>query len=314
MSERSEWRDGLWMSAAFWALLILSLLGTPLSFISLSLLPLPFLVYTAKHTARSGAIFAAVHVLFTVFIHLFWMFVTFVAAGTGWLMGQFHHRHRQSIHRLLLAGTLAILAGILGMIGLLSTAFDVPLADVLKQQWENSIDVYKTLWATAGIQLNKAELEQMRRMTVSLLPAVFLMWAGSTALLNHAVGRLILRRMGVPTAKLPPFRRWQFPRSFLLWYVVSMIVLMASTPGTFWHSAAVTASWLLQLTFVVQALSLLVSFLYRIEGLSRPTFIVLTVLFSPLLLMAVTLLYLPLSLIGMFDVGFRLRDKLGHQR
>lgn len=309
MSERSPLTDGIIGSLIHVLLLFVSIF-TPLSFISLMLLPLPALVYTAKHTRKAGAVFACISAALGALFGLLWLLASFVAAGAGWGMGQFHHSKRRSVRGLLLTGTVTLLAGISLALLLLSVSFDFHLGSILERQWEQTIAVYTEIWDEMGIAVNERELHVVRETVVSLLPAVFIVMAGSTALVNHAIGRVVLRRLEVPTVKLPPFQEWHFPRSLLAWYIVSVVVMLLTEIGSYWYSVAVTANWLITLLFVVQALSLLTALVQRWLRPPDAWFWLGVLLFLPLFVFIMLFFFVPLSFLGMLDIGFRFRDRL----
>lgn len=308
LSERSDLRDGIIGSFIYSLLLIVSAL-TPFTLLSLSILPLPALVYTAKHTRKAGAIFVLVLAGLSIFFGLFWLLLTLVAAGTGWAMGQFHHSERRSIRGLLIAGTVSLLAGFVLLLSLLSAVEGFHLTHELEQQWASTTAIYQEIWGQMGMEVSESELNAAQEMMLSLLPAGFLITAGSTALLNHGVGRWVLRRLEVPTVHLPPFQEWHFPRSLLAWYIVSVIVLLLSEAGSYWYSTAMTANWLITLLFVVQALSFLTALVVRFTRVPKTWTLLFFVLLFPFIAVILFILYVPLSFLGMLDIGFRFRDK-----
>lgn len=310
MSERSDLRDGIIGSVIYLLLLIVSVFGTPLSLISLWLLPVPALVYTAKHTRKAGAVFALVLTALSVFFGLFWVLVTLIAAGAGWGMGQFHHSGRRSIRGLLLTGTVTLLVGFVLILAMMSAVLDFQLAHALESQWTSTMALYQEVWGQMGLEINEGELEMIRETMLALLPAGFLVMAGSMALVSHGVGRLVLRRLGVPTVKLPPFHEWHFPRSLLAWYIVSVIVSLTTEAGSYWYSAAMTGMWLVQMLFVVQALAFLTALTFRFTRIPAVWMTWIAVLFFPFFVIILLFLFVPLSFLGMLDIGFRFRDKL----
>lgn len=312
MSERSDLRDGIIGYFVYMLLFIFSFLGTPLSFISMSILPLPVLVYTAKHTRKAGLVLSLALIVSSAVFDLLLAVVTLMCAGAGWGMGQFHHRQRYSIKGLLLTGSLTFVAGFFVLFALISAVSDISFVQELEQQWTNSVAIYQDIWGQLGLELSEDELQNAHALMMSLLPFAFLMMAGSLALLNHGLGRLILHRLQVPTVKLPPFREWHFPRSLLAWYIISIMVSFFSRPGSYWYSAGMTGTWLIQVLFVVQALAFLTAAVTHFVRVKTMWLILLAVLFFPIIIIGFLFLYFPLSFLGMLDIGFRFRDKFKH--
>lgn len=310
MSERSELRDGIIAFIIYALLIIFSVIATPLAIVSMALLPLPVIVYTAMYTRKAGALLVLCLTIISFVFGPFWAIVTLMCAGAGWGMGQFHHRERRSIRGLLLTGTVTLVMGFFVLYALLSSIFDFNLAHEMEQQWTRATAAYQEMAGQMGVELNEDDLSAVGEMMVALLPFVLLTMSGVTALANHGIARLVLRRFGISTAQLPPFRTWTFPRSLLAWYIISIIISSFSQSGTYWHSVGLTASWLIQLLFVVQALSLLTALLFHYARIKTAWLIGLAVLMLPFIVIALMFLYFPLSLLGMLEIGFRFRDKL----
>lgn len=302
-------RDGMLGFIAYMLLLLVSVPGTPLSFISLIFLPLPSLVFTAKHTRKAGIVFVGVLAACSLAFGLFWVLSTIVAAGAGWAMGQFHHSGRRSISGTLTAGTVVLLAGLVLMLSLVSALTDFQLASALEREWANTVDVYEEVFE-GPLAPYADEMKAAGEMMLSLLPAGFILLAGGTSLVNHAVGRRVLARLDVPTAKLPPFKEWHFPRSVLAWYIVSVVILLLNDAGSYWYSVALTANWLLSLLFVVQALSLLTAWTDRALSGTALSTMWLAVFLLPLAVIMILFLYIPLTFLGMLDIGFRFRERM----
>lgn len=117
---------------------------------------------------------------------------------------------------------------------------------------------------------------------------------------------LIGKRIKKPIPALKPIREWSFPRSLLYYYFLAMISILVfggSMQGTFWETAIMNVKVMLDGIFTLQGLSfcLFAAYLY---GWKRLTPVLVVCLFIFPFLSTI------LSLVGIFDLGLRLREKL----
>ncbi|WP_187119805.1 DUF2232 domain-containing protein [Numidum massiliense] len=309
MSEQTTVRDGFVASIFFWLLLTVSIVGPPFALISFILLPTPFIVFTAKHSRRAGAVLVLIHSALSFFLGVIWVAIAFVMGAAGWAMGQYHHESRQNIRQLLLTGTATLLFGFIAILALLNAVYNISLQGELEQQFEANLPLYEEMWGNFGMQMDEKQLSQVKETLLSLLPAIFTMMAVTVAFVNHGVSRAILNRRNISTAKLPPFHEWQLPRSLVLWYGVSVVALLLAGTNNYWQTASLTAVTLIQLLFVIQAFSLIAFFVTRFIRIQTVWKVLITVLLIPFIAFLLPMLFIPLSLFGMIAVAFDLRKK-----
>ncbi|GEC92473.1 MULTISPECIES: DUF2232 domain-containing protein [Brevibacillus] len=150
----------------------------------------------------------------------------------------------------------------------------------------------------------KEQFDQFLAQGKIVLPTSLVMFSFLSSAIIHGLASLIGRRLRRPIPALKPIREWSFPRSLLYYYFIAMISLLLfaeSMQGTFWEIALMNLKVMLDAIFVLQGLSfcLFAAYLY---GWKRLTPVLCLFIFTPLSII--------LSLVGIFDLGMRLREKL----
>lgn len=150
----------------------------------------------------------------------------------------------------------------------------------------------------------KEQFDQQLALGKIVMPTSLVMFSFLSSAIIHGLARLIGRRLRRPIPALKPIREWSFPRSLLYYYFIAMISILLfaqSMQGTFWEIALMNLKAMLDAIFVLQGLSfcLFAAYLY---GWKRLTPLLCLFIFPPLSTI--------LSLVGIFDLGMRLREKL----
>ncbi|EJL29073.1 DUF2232 domain-containing protein [Brevibacillus sp. BC25] len=152
----------------------------------------------------------------------------------------------------------------------------------------------------------KEQFDQLLELGKIVLPTSLIMFSFLSTAIIHGLASLIGRRLRRPIPALKPIREWSFPRSLIYYYFIAMISLLLfaeSMQGTFWEIALMNLKVMLDVIFVLQGLSfcLFAAYLYGWKRLT-PVLVVCLFIFPPLSTI--------LSLVGIFDLGIRLREKL----
>jgi uncharacterized protein YybS (DUF2232 family) len=125
--------------------------------------------------------------------------------------------------------------------------------------------------------------------------------------LHHVLGRPILSRMGVTIERMPPLRDWQLPKSLLLYYIVTLglIIFGLVEEGNALFLIVVNLHPLLEILLYIQGLSVIAYFAYQKKmGRILPvSAVILTFLFA----VWVTPL---IRFIGIFELGFGLKKRI----
>ena len=293
-------RDGV-ILCVFFTVLIASLF-TPFSIVTIWFLPLPFFLYTAKHSWPSAVPpAAAIGVLSMILLHPLWIFGILFAAATGMVMGAFYRSSASTGTDVVLAGLVVGAAVLLAGLVVGQYGFEVlaGFQRLWQEQWEQVAELIRSSVPDASVP----PLPPL----AAVLPLFLSVLTVPTVLLSAWAGRKLLTRFGFPEKRLLPFYRWRFPKSFLYCYLLTCIasfLIEVESPG---YSFLAALFMILHVLFVVQGLAFL-SFLLHRKGKSRGW-----------LWLAVLALFLPpaaflLLVLGILDVGTRWRERLGEKR
>jgi uncharacterized protein YybS (DUF2232 family) len=293
-------RDGVILCGVF-TVLIASLF-TPLSILTIWFLPLPFFLYTAKHSWPSAVPPAAViGVLTLILLHPLWMIGVVFAAATGMVMGAFYRSSSSSGTDVVLAGLVAGAAVLL--LGLAAAQYGFGVLAEFQRLWQEQWDLAAEMVQNSVPDASVPPLPPL----AAVLPLFLAVLTVPTVLLSVWAGRKLLIRFGFPDKRLPPFHRWRFPRSFLFYYLVSCVAALLFDAESWAYSFFAGSFMILDILFAVQGLSFL-SFLLHRKGMSRGW-----------LWFAVLALFIPpaaflLLVLGILDVGTRWRERLERKR
>lgn len=289
-------RDGVILCVVF-TVLIASLF-TPFSLVTIWFLPLPFFLYTVRHSWPSALFPAAVlGALALILLHPLWIFGVLFAAATGMAMGAFYRSTAASGTDVVLAG-LVVGAAVL-LLGLAAAQYGFGLLSEFQRLWQEQWDLVAEMVQNSVPEASVPPLPPLS----AVLPLFLSVLTVPTVLLSAWAGRRFLVRSGFPEKRLPPFHRWRFPKSFLFYYLVSCVAAFLFDAESWAYSFFAGSFMILDILFAVQGLSFL-SFLLHRKGLSRGW-----------LWLAVFALFLPpaaflLLVLGIMDVGTRMRERL----
>ncbi|MBW7457691.1 DUF2232 domain-containing protein [Paenibacillus sepulcri] len=210
-----------------------------------------------------------------------------------------HMYLKRASARKVLTSTLLTL---LGLFLLELVLFDVLLDfSLLREIRQLIMDTVSELSANGLLPAGwNAELtESYIQMLIHSIPMAFITVSFVLAVIAHAIARPVLRSMGVSVPKLQPAKDWMLPRIFVFYYLIVLLVDMA-TPDrgdSFLTVTLLNLVPLMRLAFSIQAMG----FFFFIAHERKWNKAV------PLLLSALVAFFPPLSLIGVIDAGFPIR-------
>lgn len=269
------------------------ILGSLLSF----LCPLPVMFLTIRWDMRAGLL-AALVASFIVFA-----FAGVVAAVTcflgftllGLAMG-FTVKRNYNFIEVIGINTLVSILSKLSLIGLVFLMVGQnPLWESLSFLEESLEKVFSFLPAEGGI--NTETIISLIRM---VLPATVVIASLLDTMLNFLLGSWIGKRIGIKFPYLPPFEKWQLPRSIFWAFAFGWLFVLLGG-DTFWGKIGLNLQMVTQILFLIQGASVVYYFLAKyIHSRVAVAVIVIFLALQPLLS---TLL----SWVGIFDVWFDVR-------
>jgi uncharacterized protein YybS (DUF2232 family) len=157
----------------------------------------------------------------------------------------------------------------------------------------------------------QVDAEQYVNLLIQVIPLDLILFSYFYAVVNHAVARRILNRMGEELPAMKPLREWRLPRTFVVLYVLAFILDMMIPAGdrSMLSTLLMNLQPLLMLAFTLQALSFLFFIAHeqrRSKALPIIAIVVLVLLFP--------LLVFVYSLLGVLDAALPLRERFRKNR
>ncbi|MGK5509867.1 DUF2232 domain-containing protein [Brevibacillus formosus] len=259
------------------------------------LIPLPFILLAVNRTVPNMVwISLAFTFLGWIITGPFAATLAFSSAVWGSVMGIFYTKKGAALPAIVAGAGVAFLS-VVSMLAFMAFGMNVDFNAIMQE-------VAKLRPA----MVPKEQFDQLLELGKIVLPTSLVMFSFLSTAIIHGLASLIGRRLRRPIPALKPIREWSFPRSLLYYYFIAMISLLLfaeSMQGTFWEIALMNLKVMLDAVFTLQGLSfcLFAAYLYGWKRLT-PVLIVCLFIFPPLSTI--------LSLVGIFDLGIRLREKL----
>lgn len=299
--------EGAILAAIVTILLLLTLYVPLVNSIVMWALPLPFVVFTFRRGLKAGTIllFVSSFVGFILGGGVLALIPAFMFGTAGMVLGEIHRRGLSGFAGLLGTSLAYIVHILLLFVGMTMLAGQNPMqlaADLTREQMEF---VERTLGGMG--QVNTELIDEALDTLLHLAPVAIVGSAMMLAIVTVLLSYVVLKRLGHDVKKLPPFRNWMFPKSFLWYYLIVLIVaLIGLEDGT-------------MLFTIVQNLMILLGFVLMIQGFA---FIFYYCHFKkvsialPIIIVVASFILLPLieiiRIIGIIDLGFDLRKRIGH--
>lgn len=300
--------EGAIFLAAFTVLLLLTIYVPLLAVIINFVLPLPFIMFTAKNQIKFTAAFF-VAALFISFIagSLMGLSITLIYGTTGAVMGYFIQKNKGRTS-ILISGTLTFMIGavILYVISVAFFQFDLfhELLKAFKQSTIQSQELLKSGMSEEQYKKVVAQNENMLDMLQVLAPSVLIMSSIFSVFVIQLLCFPIAKRFGIPTPIWGKFRELSLPRSLLWYYLIVLAANLLSHPqkGTYYYAALINLTYILELFMVLQGFAFLY-FLFHQRNISKGVRVVVTILaFIPIFLSIIRIL-------GIIDLGLDLRKR-----
>lgn len=308
MEQRKQVTEGIWMLAIYVLLLLVTLMIPVLSIFSIFFLPIPFVLYT-RHFGVKGSLLLLVGALvFSVFVFpIFSLPATVIAAGMGIFLGYAIHEEL-SPYETLARGAAGFIVGLIAAMFISQGLFNVNWVTAISHSMDDSIQMSQSLLDDMGVERTKEQTDILKdqiQLFKDMLPAIFAIVGVVLSWIVQWIGYKILNRKEEKPLRFPPIRSIRMP-VFLLWlYLFVMIgaLLTMDSEGTMY--LFMNNLWtLLSFFILLQG----ISFAYYFAYVKRMP-VVLPIIFTVMVLVFPLVLSLT-RILGIIDIGIRLRDRL----
>lgn len=295
--------------AIYIILLLITLYVPILSYITLFILSLPFVIFAAKRGLKNGVFLFAAAVILTILFGSFISIPVTILFGTSGIIIGYLYKKGKTRYEILAVGSIVFLVNFLLLYGVLVVFMDINPLEEFNKTAELSIQTSKVFMAGIGQTLNEKQLDQLEEaleLAPLLIPTVLVFLSVFLAFITQVISTPILKRLKFKTEKWPPFREIKLPRSIIWYYLIVMILMMSQVVDkeSILYIGIINLFFVLELLMVVQGLSFIFFFSYHKKLANGiPITILILSLFLPFLLYIV-------RIIGIIDLGFNIREEV----
>jgi uncharacterized protein YybS (DUF2232 family) len=310
MKDSKKITDGVLFTVIF-MLLMLGTFIPVLAIICMFLLPVPFVLYTARHNIKPAFLMYAAAILLTVLLATLFSLPLTVTTGLGGILLGYSVYKGLSAYETWARGTFGFIIGMLFTFIYSQVLLGVNWINDLRQMMTDSVEMSLSILPSMGVP--GEELEQLEQMMyaqvdymVQLLPVWLVLTAALAALVSQWISYKIMNRLEDRNLYFPPFRELQLPASLIWIYLIAILLMLIDTDpaGTF--------------SIMVQNVVMLVGLFMIIQGFSFIFYYAHHKNWSkaiPVLSVVVTLLFpgifiILVRVLGVLDIGFKLRDRI----
>ncbi|SDC47390.1 Uncharacterized conserved protein YybS, DUF2232 family [Terribacillus halophilus] len=300
------------LGGIYLVLLLIAIFVPVISLLVILAMPVPIILYWIRHGFKSGIYFSAA-ILLVSFVGTFAGFLLTIpivigAAATGYTLHQ-----KQSTYEALLKGTLGYALGFTIYLAGAQFVSGINIIELIQDSYQNTIQTVQSEMDTVGMTVSEAQWEQFDATFDYVLVLIPTMIAVSSLLygfISQWLAHQIHNRQSKQRILYPPFRRFNLPVIVLFIYFIGSLARWFEMDQNGWLYPIVTnVAELAGILLVLQGFSFFFYFAYqrKLPKVLPILAVVISVLFGPILLYLVRIL-------GIIDVGFRLRERMGSKK
>lgn len=310
MNQSKKIMDGTLVIVIYMMLLFITIFVPFLSMVSIFLLPVPFVLYAAKYNWKPSLVIWVLAILFTVLLASIYTIAIPIVVGLGGIIIGSAIYKDLSAYETLARGAFGFVIGLLLLFVSTQVLFQVNFMTELRTMISESVEMSTAFLESVGMQGQTEQIQELMEIQIQhfidILPVLLITTAFLLALISQWVSYKMLNRIQKRDLYFPPFRTLRFPTSILGLYLIVIIFSLFE----------LNSSGIVYLIF--QNADVLLSFLLAIQGFSfifyythhkkLPKFIpILSIILTVLL----PVIFLTLvRIIGIFDIGFNMRERL----
>ncbi|WP_227936912.1 YybS family protein [Alkalihalobacillus deserti] len=302
--------EGALLASVFAILLLITTYVPFIGIITVFALPLPFILFTLRRGLKPGFMLWTVALLLAFLIGgIATVPTAFIFGSAGLVIGELYRRSLSGFSVLIGAGLVYTLNMLLVFLIMVLVIGENPMqlaADLTKEQLEFADSTLGSFGQ--GDEQITAMMEMIDNL-IYLAPVMIVVVGIILAVMTKLISYLVLRRLGHEVNALPAFRNWQFPKSFLWYYLIILILAMlGAEEGTTMFLIIWNLLPLLEVIIAVQGFAVIFYF-FHLKKVAKAV---------PILIVAIAIMIPPLlyivRIIGIIDLGFDLRKRITSQK
>ncbi|MBT2217250.1 YybS family protein [Virgibacillus dakarensis] len=305
--------EGALFTAIYIVLFLVAMLAPLIGVFAMLLLPIPFIVFASRYDWKpSLLVLVATLILSALFTTVFSAPITVLMGLGGIMIGSAMYRNL-SAYETWARGTVGFVIGLVLLFLITQLVLDVNIVEQINAMIDQSMEQSQKLMEQFGLTDQAAEqlalVEQQMDMLKNLIPVGIAVISIILALVSQWLSYKVINRLENKDYKFPPFRNLTLPVSLVWIYFFALIFsFFELDPNGTLFLAVSNVLMLAGLLMVIQGFSLIFFFAHQ-KNKSRvlPILSVILAVFVPFLLYLVRIL-------GIIDIGFRLRDRISEEK
>ncbi|HEY4599820.1 MAG TPA: YybS family protein [Cerasibacillus sp.] len=310
MNQSKQITDGALLAGVFIVLVLIAAFIPFVSLIASVLLPIPFIIYAHRYSWRPSLLLFAVISLLTILFATLLSLPLAVIPGIGGIMIGVAMHKQLTPYETWARGTVGFMFGFLFTYVFAQLVMDINLMQayeqMIRQSFEQTEQLFKQFGVGSDVNEQMKMFEQRLPMIANLFPMLLIIGALFMAFLSQWIGYKIINRMEKMAFRFPPFRHLTFPVTIVWLYLIAILIsFMNLDPDGYVAISAQNLIALLGFFMAIQGISFIFFFVYK-RNMSKALPIIITifiVILSPFLVPLVRIL-------GIIDLGFRLRERM----
>ncbi|WP_017185421.1 YybS family protein [Alkalibacillus haloalkaliphilus] len=309
MEDRNIVKQGAIAGAVFILLMIATFFVPIISLVSIFLLPIPLIVFGSRFGFKPVAIlFLIVSLISILLLSIYSLPIVFVMGLGGLAIGAAIYSKKDA-YETWAQGTFSFAIGMAVVYAITQFMFDINWVHELNALIEESLESTVAFAEQVGTPITQEEYEALQQSLSELtylIPTGMVLIGLALAFISQWISYKFINRSGGARLKFPPFKDFKLPTSIIWIFLLGIILTWVYTdPAETMYLAAANLYALPGLLLVIQGLSFVFFYThYKSWSKAIPIFTVILFVLFPFLLIY------PLRILGIIDLGFRLRERL----
>lgn len=314
MNQSKKVKDGALLTGIFVVLLLVTIFVPILSIIGPFVLPIPFVIYASRYNFKPALLMLAATILLSLFFATIFTLPMAVLMGLGGIMIGTSIHQKLSAYETWARGAFGFAIGLLFIFVFSQLLLHINLVDKLDQMLTESTQMSMDMMEKLGIGDQAEDTKEIMHQQIAylkdMLPVGIAMVGIFLSFVSQWLSYKVINRLERKQLRFPAFRTLQFPTAIVWIYFFALILsFLNSDPGSLFYVAAGNLLLLAGLLMTIQGFSFIFFFAHH-KKMSKaiPILSIVVTLILPMYL-----LYL-VRILGIIDIGFRLRDHLNKKK
>jgi len=313
MYQSKKITEGALLLAIFFAILLLSFFVPFIILFAVFLLPIPFVIYTAKYDWKIASILLAIAILLSLLIAPMISLPLTVLVGLAGIMIGFSIYRRSSAYETWARGSIGFIAGLLFIFLFSQFVWQINWSEEIQQLVEESMNVSQEFFAQFGIEEQTETLDMLEdqfKILIDLIPAMISIVAIILAFITQWISYKVMNRFQNWQLHFPPFRSLRFPTPIIwIYFFTIILMLVIQDVDSILYVGSYNLFMIIGFFMALQGFSFIFFFAHykNMSHVLPVTSVIVTILFPFIFLYIIRIL-------GIIDIGFKLRERLSERK